>query len=644
MKVHNVFSDILLSLSYYLNKVLEGRIKNFQYNVSSTSFNLDYEANYELPAAVITYTNSNYLNARPSTFLKNFSNYNQIPVLYNCTKNIGLKIQEDHFTISIDVIINCDSQFQAIDFKHTFESISPLNKYLQIYKFVSYYEIGNEYLNPYLFDVSKDKIENIFFKHNELTDELNYYFSVGYEPLIRLVSSNINIGEVTTSTFSLNLSFELLMQLPSKILFDYASSSQALAKFDDIKFLRFDSIKVPCNENYEYIELKIKQSSDNSLLIVNCPCVKDVDNFTLNGEFKNDFLSVSINTDTLESSYDAYVYGFINDKIIERSIIRYQVGKLGGKYGQIYGDKINGKLKNIEVQDSKYFSAWFEGEFYGTISTFKIEQLNYEYISDSFKIVNPNITISDGFRIMTHRFVNAGNIFSTIKNINVFKSEVDYNHTKITALSIYDNLTQQYTDIIPLSNPIDITPDGEFTFEFRNAIITGTINSTTSQILTFAVEKDPLIPITFKIHELQLDVIFKSFSIRGPGNIESISIDFHLVNESISNISPTELINYSSDKYNLVLDKLNISEKDSSNRYTITIPLPFYFNSIPKHFNLYFTKSHYLTDETKLEFLIDNSLSTTSQLVLTTTEQCYFKYLYYISNIFPVFFSTPILR
>lgn len=644
MKVHNVFSDILLSLSYYLNKVLEGRIKAFQYNISSTSFNLDYEANYELPAAIITYTNSSYLNARPSTFLRNFSNYNQIPVLHNYTKNIGLKIQEDHFTISIDVVINCDSQFQAIDFKHTFESISPLNKYLQIYKFVSYYEIGNEYLNPYLFDVSKDKIENIFFKHNELTDELNYYFSVGYEPLIRLVSSNINIGEVTASTFSLNLSFELLMQLPSKILFDYASSKQAAAKFDDIKFLKFDNVKVPCNIEYEYIELKLKRNSDNSLLIVNCPCVKDIDNFTLNGEFKSDLLTVSINTDTLESSYDAYVYGFIEDKIIERSIIKYQVGKLGGKYGQIYGDKINGKLKNIEVQDSKYFSAWFEGEFYGTISTFKIEQLNYEYISDSFKITNPNVTVSDGFRVMAHRFVDSGNIFSAIKNINVFKSEVDYSHTKITALSIYDNATQKYTEVIPLNTPIGLSPDGEFTFEFQNAIISGLINKTTSQILIFAVEKDPLIPITFKIHELQLDVIFKSFTIRGPGNIESITIDFHLTNESISNISPTELVNYSSDKYNLVLDKLNISEKDSSNRYTITIPLPFYFTSIPKQFNFYFTKTHYLTDETKLEFIIDQSLSTTSSLVLTTTEQCYFKYLYYISNIFPVFFSTPILR
>ena len=643
MKVHNVYSDILLSLSYYLNKVLEGRIKTFQYNISSTSFNLDYEANYELPAAIITYTNSSYLNARPSTFLRNFSNYNQIPVLHNYTKNIGLKIQEDHFTINIDVAINCDSQFQAIDFKHMFESIAPMNKYLQIYKFVSYYEIGSEYLNPYLFDVSKDKIENIFFKHNELTDELNYYFSVGYEPLIRLTSTSINISEVSASTFSLNLTFELLMQLPSKILFDYSSPKQQLAKFDEIKFLKFDNVKVPCNSEYEYIELKVKQSSNNSLLLINCPCVKDIDNFTLNGEFKNDLLSVSINTDTLESSYNAYVYGFIGDKIVEKSVIKYQVGKLGGKYGQIYGDKINGKLKNIEVTDTE-FSAWFEGEFYGTISSFKIEQLTYEYISDSFKITNPGITITDGFKVMVHRFVDTGNIFSAIKTINVYKNEIDFNHTKITGISLYNETDQTYTDVIPLTNIVSLNPTGEFSFEFQDAIISGQVNDVTSQISISAVSKDISIPITFKIHELLLDVVFKNFPIRGPGNIEQITIDFHLTNESISNISPTEIVNYSSDKYNLVLDKLNISPKDSTNRYTLTIPLPFYFNSIPKQFNFFFTKSQYLTDETKLEFIIDQSLSTTSSLVFTTTEQCYFKYLHYVSKLYPVFFSTLILR
>jgi hypothetical protein len=153
-------------------------------------------------------------------------------------------IQEDHFTISVDISINCDTQFQAIDFKHMFESVMPLNKYLQIYRFVSYFEISSEFLNPYLFDPSKDKIDNLFFKHNSLTDELNYYFSVGYEPLIRLTNAAVNIGEVSTSTFALNLSFELLMQLPSKILFNYQSEQQRLAKFDDIKFLKFDNVKV----------------------------------------------------------------------------------------------------------------------------------------------------------------------------------------------------------------------------------------------------------------------------------------------------------------------------------------------------------------------------------------------------------------
>lgn len=625
-----------------MNKVLEGRIKTFQYNISSTSFNLDYEANYELPAAIITYNTSNYLNARPSTFLKNFSNYNQIPVLYDYNKNIGLSIQEDHFTINVDISINCDGQFQAIDFKHMFESIMPLNKYLQIYRFVSYFEIDSEFLNPYLFDVSKDKIDNLFFKHNTLTDELNYYFSVEYEPLIKLTNTSINISEVSASTFSLNLSFELLMQLPSKILFNYQSEQQRNAKFDDIKFLKFDNVKVPCNLDREYIELQIKESGRDDIFIINCPCVKDVDNFILNGEFKNDLFTLTINTDTLESSFNAYVYGFIDNKVVERSLIKYQVGKLGGKYGFISGDKISGKLKNIEVVNNQ-FSAWFEGEFYGTITSFKIDNLTYEYISDVFNIKNPVINIDERFKILNYRFVDSASIFSVIKS-NIFKNEVDFNLTKITGISLYNEDTKSYTDIIPINPSINLTKTGEFSFEILNLLVTGSINDTTSRILISAVDKETKLETNLKVHELVLDVIFKYFPIRGPGAIQQITIDFRLTNESISNISPIEIQKYSSEKYNLVIDKLNISEKDSSNRYTIEIPLPYYFNNIPNEFYMFFTKQNYLTDETKLEFIIDKVKSTTSNLVLTTTEQVYFKYLYYVSKIYPIFFSTPILR
>jgi hypothetical protein len=645
LKVHNIYSDILLSLSYYLNKVLEGRIKAFQYNISSTSFNLDYEANYELPAAIITYTNSSYLNARPSTFLRTFSNYNQIPVLFDSTKNIGLKIQEDHFNITVDVAINCDSQFQAIDFKHQFESLIPLNKYLQIYKFVSYFQIDSEYLNSFLFDVSKDKIENIFLKHNELTNELNYYFSVGYEPLIRLTGVNINIGEVSASTFSLNLSFELLMQLPSKVIFDYGSKQQAEAKFDDIKFLKFDNVIVPCNEEYDYIELKVKQDNNNIPLMIHCPCVKDLEKYTLNGDFTNNLLSISINTDTLETTYTAYVYGFIEDKVIEKSTIKFQTGKLGGKYGHISGDKISGKLKSIEISEDNLFSAWFEGEFYGKISSFKINQLAYEYISDYFNIKHPTTVISEGFKILNYRFVDTGSIFSAIRNINTFKNEVDFNLTKITGISFYNTLEKKYTDLIPLPTPVSINKDGSFSFDLLGSIVVaGSINGVTSRISLSAVQTLTLELSHLKIHELKLDVVFKYFPIRGPGRIEQISIDFNLTNQSISNISPTEIPNYSTDKCNIVLDKLNISEKDASNRYAITIPLPLYSNSIPTKFNFFFTKQSYTTDESKLELILDSSLSTTSNLVFTTTEQFYFRYLTDVSKIYPIFFSTSIIR
>lgn len=634
MKVHNIYSDILLSLSYFVNKVLEGQIKTFQYNIGSVSFNLDYNPNFEFPSAIINYVTSNYLNSRPDTFLRTFSNYNQIPILYNESKDIELKIQEDLFTVSIEIILNCDSQYSAINFKHLLESVLPLNKYLQLYKFVSYYELDDNYINPYLFDVSKDTIQNLIFKHNRITDELNYYFSVGYEPLIRLTSSSMNIGDISSSNFNLNLSFELLMHLPSKILFSYSNESQKKALFDSIKYLRHTNIKVPINSDNEHIEIQYK-NNDNTLNIINCPCIFTDNSIT--GTFNNDELNLKLTATIDNYSMSASVSGIINTNSIVNAFVKIYSGSESTKYGTINGINISGKLKNVIIDNDNNLSAIFEGELNNFITTTTIENFKITNILMNRKI--SNLQYDTNFKILNSRLLETANIFSVIKTINSTKSELDFNLTKITGISFYNIAEDSYSNIFKLLEPISLNANGQFEFEFNSIIISGMISSNTViNISTVNNENNP----NLQLFELEFDSVFKYFPIRGPGNIERITVDFNLTNEPISIISPIEILNYSPDKFNLVLDSLAITRLESTNRYSLVIPMPYFNKTIPTNYSFYFTHSGYMTDETKLELILDTVNSTVSELVFTTTNQFNFSYLNLVNKINPLFFSSSL--
>lgn len=632
MKVHNIYSDILLSLSYFVNKVLEGQIKTFQYNIGSVSFNLDYSPNFEFPSAIINYVNSNYLNSRPDTFLRTFSNYNQIPILYNESKDIELKIQEDLFTVSIEIILNCDSQYSVINFKHLLESSIPINKYLQLYKFVSYYELDDNYINPYLFDVTKDKIQNLIFKHNRITDELNYYFSVGYEPLIKLTNSSINIGDISASSFNLNLSFDLLMHLPSKILFSYSSESQKKSLFDSIKYLRHTNIKVPVNLDNEHIEIRYKNNND-ILNIINCPC--EFIDTAVSGKFSNDELNLKLTATINNSVTFATISGTINTTVITDASVKIYSGFESTKYGNINGTNISGKLKNIFIDNDNNLSAIFEGELNNFITTTTIENFKIANISTDRKI--SNLQYDTNFKILNTRLLETANIFSIIKTINSTKSELDFNLTKITGISFYNTAENKYTNIFKLLEPISLNASGQFEFEYNSIIISGIVSlNTIINISAVNNENNP----NLQLFELEFDSVFKYFPIRGPGNIERITVDFNLTNEPISTISPIEILNYSPDRFNLVLDTLNITRLEATNRYSLSIPMPYFNNTIPTNYSFYFTYSGYMTDETKLELILDTVNSTVSELVFTTTTQFNTLYLNSVSKIHPLFFSS----
>jgi hypothetical protein len=351
-------------------------------------------------------------------------------------------------------------------------------------------------------------------------------------------------------------------------------------------------------------------------------------------------LKLNINANVNNNVEIGNISGLIGELIIENAIVKIFTGEQGIKYGTIFGQFISGKLKNIIIDSDNNFFAYFEGEISNSITNLKLE--DFKFIHTLFERNIDKLNFDTNFKILNSRFISTSNIFSAIKTINSIKSELDLNLSKITGVSFYDKSTDQFTNIFNLLEPISISPDGLFSIEFNNVLINGVISSNTGLISISAVntENNP----NLILFELEIDCVFKYFPIRGPGNIEQITIDFNLTNESISIISPIEISNYSPDKFNLVLDNLISTKLDATNRYEIRIAMPHFNNDISSEFSFYFTKSGYITDQTKLDFILDVVNSTASESVFSTTERFTMEYLNSVSKLYPLFFSAPITR
>lgn len=598
MRVHNFYTDLLMSLCYYLDRVTNNNIKNFQFNIGSRSFSLSYDPNYELPSAYVTYNNTTHTNARPHSFLHSFSNYNQINVLYNRDRNLLLKIQEDHFNVSIDVKINLDSQFQAIDLKHNIESKIPIGKPLQIYRFTSFFELDNTFINPYLFDPINNVIDNLFFRHNQILNSFSYYFSVSYEPLVKLDTINFDGLDINQSTYSLDLNFDIAIQIPTRLLFSPFTRSSP----DEYKQIKYDKLQVPItnDKNILPIEFLLEVDGVYKKIIAFSNLTDTIHEYIdENLEFKYQYI--------LGSSIE---FGDVSNSSLYKASVSITSGNEENKYGQINGANISGNIKNVVIEDNT-FSADFEGDFEGVVKSFRIEDALYEFRYrkhniKNIKIKNPEIKIID------YRILIPNSIFEVIKTFRIPNAEIDFEFTKI------------FPDV-------ELNKKGEFLLKEYNMF--GKIDKESSKISFDKYEFD------YKL--LTIEPVLKFFPVRGPGAIDDISIDFSMDSSAISPITPIVLNNYSSENYNLVLDNLIYTLIEDSNRYIIEIPLPFYNKSIPKEYSLFFTGCGTTVDQNNVNLILDRINSIYSKLVFTTHEGFFKDHFSHVSKLYPLFFSMP---
>ena len=614
MKVHNVYSDILLYLGNAINNILDSPIKNFQYNIGNASFVIDYDPNYELPAAIINYTGSQFYNARPNTFLRKTGNINQLPVLYNHTKHIGLIVQEDLFVVNIDYTINCNSQLEAIQFKHQLENYIPPNKYLQFYKFVSYYNLDGDFLNPFLFDVVNDVIENLFYKHDRIKDNIEYCYAISYYPLVKLTNSTVNLSEINSTSYGLNLSFELLIQLPSSCFLDITSQQQKFyvenKEYNQVFTLNYPNILLPLDTSKIWVEFN---------------------NINYGFEDNNDLYLISdhfILTKKL-IEYKYIVRGIINDKIINHSTALLNIGNKSKIYGSIYGPELSGNLFDVEIDIINHrIKAEFEGQWLSNYSKLKID---LEYQSETINYQLDHLVVNDlpdGFTdISSYRFIPTGLLREKIVSVNKSRTELNPNHNIIKQVIFKDGSILNNLELRPLYDPNKKRLIYNFIYNDVNYTIIA------DQITCKFIDQSNI------ISQIILDSALDYYPIRNIGQIEKINYNLQVYNQVISTIAPIELDYYHPECFNLIIDSVGAKRNPTNYRYEFEIKLPYYNKLKVNDFKFYFTKTNYISSKQNLDIILDIDKSLTNRLYFSTTESFYIDHFSKINITTPLFFT-----
>ncbi len=218
MKIHCFYNDLVLSLRSFFDRIIfpGGVIKNYQFNFGNRSIQVKYDTAFELPSIIINYRTSRPMFYHPYTFQKSpvGLNCNTIPVLYDYNKRLSLLLHEETFEFNIEVLINCESQLSALQLEHTLQNSMVLNKFLHFYKFYSFLEIDQRFINHEMFDVNNDHILNLYQKYNRLNDTVDHCFAVQYKPLLRMDSIDIQLGSTEQRSFQVVLGLTMMNPVP----------------------------------------------------------------------------------------------------------------------------------------------------------------------------------------------------------------------------------------------------------------------------------------------------------------------------------------------------------------------------------------------------------------------------------------------
>jgi len=229
MQIHNFLCDLLVSIRILFDTYIfphkPGFMTHYEFNLGNRSFQLSKEpmVNYSLPSVLVSINDDtiNFGGRRTDLIMRNsLQNVNKIPVLYNETQDLYVVVHEEQTSVSFSITINCETQLQAKEIAYIIKRSLPLNKNLNIFSFTSYLEIEHSLLLDILnFNISFDKIQNLYTKLNYNTGKPEYCFSLQHNPLIKLDSVTTTVDS-TTSTSQVQIELTYYIPFPQYLLVD----------------------------------------------------------------------------------------------------------------------------------------------------------------------------------------------------------------------------------------------------------------------------------------------------------------------------------------------------------------------------------------------------------------------------------------
>lgn len=395
LRIHSFYSDLLLSIRYLFDNIIfePGYIKHYEFNVGNRSFQLEYKTQYDMPMAIINYQESHPSLYHPWLLLRTGNNnQSKFPVLFDSNKDLTLELQEEEYEIAVEVTINCESQFSAVELEHKIKSRTPLNKPLHLYSFYTFLEIPDEVLNPLMFDVNNDEIFNLYQKYDHTSDEVVHCCAIRYEPLIRLDNCASSIGTSETRSFSVSCSFVFITGVP--VYYDIPASEKPTKNIAD--YLKEEKVAIPVDKKQPILQLISKLSNDK-LVKEYIPIVIDKSHsFNNNFIFDNEYDSSVVGKIT-KYHYFGYckIVLEVDSKLEEFKVDFKLVADLkNNKQELTLNGILTGKLTELNITDMT-FSGMFYGQFNEKLLNQKVTASEYTIVERSFDVEDPQLQIND---------------------------------------------------------------------------------------------------------------------------------------------------------------------------------------------------------------------------------------------------------
>jgi len=614
MRIHNLYSDILRSLTYLFDNFIFGAsfIKKYIFNIANYSFQLTYETQFELPTVTINLNESTPVNLHPTNIQRiGLTNINRIPVIYNRTKDLTIELQEEHYLITLDVVINCESQFQAKDVEFRIQSVLPLNKWIYIHRFTSFIEIDSDLLIDDILNMECHDLVNTYliYDYNRATNM--YAFAINYQPLMRLTNIGTNIELSADNSFTVNLGLELLVQFPQYLFIPYEDRPRS----DQTRQFIYDNIIVNISdEDIIYFEL----DDNDYVLAIYQPELKDI-NYN-SAVTINYFKSTPLNTiikgkvEWISDQYNRFPLDTSADIKITKDYLSNKI-----KLIELTGI-LTGHLKNIKESDN-LISGIFTGTYmHKPISDTYLELkysnlLTYTTITyDKFPFLSTN---------QSTRYIRllpkTRKLLSTVPKINENRADINLNNTILKSI-ICKDLSTNFLFEIPINK------------SFTNNLIITTIEESHTIHITYDNESKLLnysistinpdyqsIPVALNFSPLHIT----AKPTYGGTYIERISVTLSEGEFPISPIFVTDQFDYSNPELDIyhkdtktvfryILDAFTSSNDDFfiAKIETTPVNLTSYSDLKLKLINQYYRLDHtFNQDQIYIDTVTDNSIT-----------------------------------